>query len=346
LFVADVIEGPYFRDILFQPQALTATWSALYESAHLVSLGESLRKAHGSVVLTGMGASLAALVPLQLKLVSAGITAVLIETGELIHHARGLLRPGIPVVAVSQSGRSAETVRLLDTLAQGIEVIGVTNDATSPLATRSHIPLITCAGPEATVSCKTYVSSLLALDWLGAQLVGEDLQAARAELEQSAALVHAYLLPLQEHVDALVQTLADCKLIYFAGRGVSLAAAQAAGLITKEAVHFAAEGLSSAAFRHGPLEMVGPNVFLLVFEGSQTTAELNRNLVEEVLRRGGKAALCGEHGEGPFALPVGPSRLLPMVEALVPQMVTLALSARLGREAGTFTHATKITAVQ
>lgn len=340
-----VVQGPYFRDIEAQPKALQDTLAVLHESAPIRALGESLRATQGAVILTGMGASLAALVPLQSKLFAAGVTPVLIETSELVHHARGLLRPGVLVVAVSQSGRSAETIALLDTLPQDIVVIGVTNDVTSPLAVRAHHALITVAGVEATVSCKTYLSALLALAWLGAQLAGEDLAWVKSELAQAPRLVGSYLSHLSQHVQALSESLADTALIYFAGRGSSLASAYTAGLITKEAVHFPAEGLSSAAFRHGPLEMVGADVFLVVFEGAGT-GDLNAKLVHDVFARGGRSALCGVSGAGPFALPPAPVRLMPMLEILVAQLVTLALAARLGREAGRFSHATKITAVQ
>jgi len=91
--------------------------------------------------------------------------------------------------------------------------------------------------------------------------------------------------------------------------------------------------------------MVGSNVFLVVFEGAGT-ADLNAKLVHDVVARGGRSALCGANGAGPFALPPAPARLTPVLEILVAQLVTLALAARLGREAGRFSHATKVTSVQ
>lgn len=344
--MATVIEGPYTRDIAAQPQAVQDTLKALVPSPTLQTWGHQLAGTHAPLVLTGMGASLSALVPLQLKLIEAGLAPILIETSELIHHAWALVRPGATVVAVSQSGRSAEMLRLLDRLPEGVKLIGVTNDATSDLATRASLALLTNAGPEATVSCKTYLSALLALQWLGAHLVGEDLQAAREELAKAPTFISQVLVDLPERVDALAAVFAETALIYFAGRGASLGSATCAGLITKEAVHFPAEGLSSAAFRHGPLEMVGPQVYLVVFEGTGVAAALNANLVNDVRSRGGGAALCGVSGTGPFQLPAAPARLLPMLEILIAQQITLALSLHLGRQAGTFTHASKITVVE
>ncbi len=338
----NIIQGPYFHDIQFQPQALAATFAAL---DGLVMPNAPLAS-QGPLILTGMGASLHALVPLQLKLVAAGFAPLLMETGELIHHASQLLRPGAVVVAVSQSGRSAETIGLLDQVPAGVQVVGISNDSASPLAQRCSHALITHAGPEATVSCKTYVSTLMMLEWLGAHWVGEDLAAVRPELAQAPSAVADYVRAWPQHVEIFSEALSETALLYYAGRGPSCAAAQAAGLITKEASHFPAEGFSSAAFRHGPLEMVGPQVFLVVFEGLPPTAALNARLVQDVLHRGGRAALCGAGGDAGFALPTVPPRLLPMVEILVPQMITLALAARLQMEAGRFAHATKVTAVQ
>lgn len=336
-----IIQGPYFYDIQDQPRALRATWSTL-DTLVLPPLPQ----AHHPLILTGMGASLHVLLPLQLQLIAAGFVPLLIETGELVHHAPSLLRPGAVVVAVSQSGRSAETVRLLDAMPAGVQVVGVTNDASSPLAQRSSFALLTQAGPEATVSCKTYVATLMVLHWLGAHWAGEDLAAVRADLAPAATLVSAYVEAWSDHIADLGPRLSETSLLYYAGRGPSLAAARAGGLITKEAVHFPAEGLSSAAFRHGPLEMVGPHVFLVVFEGLARTSAMNRALVKDVLDRRGQAALCGPSGGGALRLPEASPRLVPIVEILAAQMITLALASRIQHEAGRFSHTAKITVVE
>ena len=339
--MSSIIQGPYFHDIQFQPQALAATFATL--DGLVLPPAPS---GQAPLILTGMGASLHALIPLQLQLLNAGFLPLLMETSELIHHAPAVLRAGATVVAVSQSGRSAETLRMLEKLPAGVQVVGITNDATSPLAQQSSVALLTHAGPEATVSCKTYVSALMILRWLGSHWAGNDLGAERAELALASELVASYLGKLDDHVGELAQRLVETSLLYYAGRGPSLAAARAAGLITKEAARFAAEGLSSAAFRHGPLEIVGPDVFLLVFEGLPQTAAINHGLVQDVVKRGGEAALCGPSGVGALQLPTVSPGLLPIVEILAAQMVTLALAANQRHEAGHFAHAAKVTAVE
>jgi fructoselysine-6-P-deglycase FrlB-like protein len=133
--------------------------------------------------------------------------------------------------------------------------------------------------------------------------------------------------------------------LFLVGRGPSLAAAGAGGLILKESTHLHAEGMSSAAFRHGPLEMVGPSAFVLVLSGEARTRELNHRLVEDVRSAGGRAELLGEDAEHPgLRLPAGPPELRPVLELLPVEMASLALAALAGREAGRFTIASKVTA--
>jgi glucosamine--fructose-6-phosphate aminotransferase (isomerizing) len=104
--------------------------------------------------------------------------------------------------------------------------------------------------------------------------------------------------------------------------------------------------MSSPAFRHGPFEMISDEVFVLVFEGDPATAALNEALVRDVRAAGGRAALVGKAGEmGVFRLPAVAERLRPILEMLPIQMVSLALAALAGREAGRFERATKVTTI-
>ena len=338
-----VLEGAYLRDLLAQPQAVADTVAGLRALAPLPAAALASRR----IVLTGMGSSLHAQHPLQLRLVAAERTALMVETAELIHSQSALLTAETLIVVVSQSGRSAEIVQLLDLLATRPSrpfVVGVTNTADSPLATRSDFVVPLHAGPEFSVSCKTYLATLVALEWLAAALNRESLSDLLATLEQAAPAVQDYLASWRGHVAELTPLLHDLRLLFLAGRGASLAAVGTGGLIIKESTRFHAEGMSAPSFRHGPLEMVNPGLFALVFSGSASTAPLNEALVRDIRTAGGRAALVGE--EAPIAalrLPRVPATLRPIFEMLPVQMLSLAIAAMAGREPGRFEHATKIT---
>jgi glutamine---fructose-6-phosphate transaminase (isomerizing) len=343
-----IIEGPYLRDILSQPEAISATAAKLEETKELRLVSAKLnRGGFRSIILTGMGGSLHALHPICLDLIHSGFSASMIETSELIHHQRQLVNAKNLIIAVSQSGQSAEMVRLLKLNRRKATVIAVTNTSESPLARAAYATLITQAGSEFSVSCKTYVTALLALKWLASVLTQDNLRRVRSELGKSEAPVRAYLEHWKIHAESLIPALQGVQSMFLVGRGSSLAAVGTGALVIKESDHFHAEGMSSAAFRHGPIEMLDNQIFVGVFAGTRRTRELNVKLWQEIRERGGKTELLGEHSEfTPFRLPVAAESIQPILEVLPVQMVTLALAALQGREAGRFTYATKITTTE
>ena len=341
-----VIEGGYLRDVLDQPRALAETIAGLQVTEPLRTVAARFAAGrYRRVVLTGMGSSLHGFAPLHLRLIAQGAAPSLVETSELLYYQRALLAEGTLLVVLSQSGRSAETVRLLESVrGRGIDTLGITNTDGSPLAAEAAAVLLTRAGEEATVSCKTYVAAQAALAFLGALLAGDDLASARRALESAVPALEAYLAQWRGHVASLVPLLRGVRATYYAGRGPSQAAAATAGLITKESTHRPAEGMSGAAFRHGPMEMVDGDVFLLVFAGAPHTRALSESLVADVRAAGGRAFLAGEDAPEPaFRLPAVPELARPLLELLPVEMVTLAFAAIDGREAGRFEHATKVT---
>ena len=343
-----VVEGDYLQDLLGQPAALRDTWDQLSESKTLKALAARLHKGvFKSVVLTGMGSSFHGLNPLLLQLTNSGFPAVLVETSELIHYRSRLLDKKPLVIAASQSGRSAEVIRLLELNRGRAPVIAVTNTADSPLAKRSEATILTFAGKEFSVSCKTYVTALMALKFLGDQLCRVPFVRTRKELKTVVPATAKYLATWRESLEHLLSRVDGVKQFFLVGRGPSLATTGTGGLILKEATQFPAEGLSSAAFRHGPFEMLGQETFVLVFAGIPKTRELNRRLLEDISRQRGRAEfVSGDAGMSPFHLPAVPDGVLPIVEILPVQMLTLALAARNGREPGKFRFATKITTIE
>jgi glutamine---fructose-6-phosphate transaminase (isomerizing) len=343
-----VVEGDYFHDLLSQPDSLRDTIGQLTESKELQILTSRLqRRKFKTVVLTGMGSSFHGLNPLLLQLTNAGHPATLVETSELIYYRRRLLTPDTLLVAVSQSGRSIEMIRLLNENHRRALIIAVTNTAASPLGRRSSAMVLTRAGEECSVSCKTYVCALLALKFLGDQLCEVPMARTRKELNAILRPVAHYLAGWKEHVEFMLPRLNGVHQLFLVGRGPSLAAVGTGALILKESTQFPAEGLSSAAFRHGPFEMVGPETFVLVFAGDSKTKQLNKRLVEDVRANQGCAEMVAQNaGECAYCLPTVPTSLLPVMEILPVQMLTLALAAIKGREPGKFRLASKITTTE
>ena len=343
-----VIRGRYLHDIQEQPERLRETLHSLRKTPALENVAKRLQRGEfRRVVLTGMGSSFHALHPCAVQLVEHGVTAVMVESSELVHYQTRFFAHDTLVVAVSQSGQSAEVIRLLEVNHGRSPLVAVTNTLGSPLAENAEAAIITRAGEEFSVSCKTYVTALLALQWFADLLCGCELKAACRQLQEAAMAAAAYLAHWETYVHSLAELLKGMRHLFLVGRGTSLAAAGTGALIIKEADHIHAEGMSSAAFRHGPLEMLAEDSFVLVFEGDKRTAEFNRRLFADLREQRVSAQLAGEAADLPvFRLPAAPDSVRPILEILPAQMMTLALAALAGREPGVFEVARKITTTE
>ncbi len=343
-----VIEGEYLRDILCQPKALEDTLAALETPQPLLHLTRRLHQGKFQrVVLTGMGSSFHALHSINLNLIDYGFTAVMAETSELVHYQSRFFDPKTLIIAVSQSGQSAEMVRLSQTNRKRAAVIAITNTPDSVLARHADATVLTRAGNEFSVSCKTYVTALMALKWVGDTLCEKDLQRTRRELKEARPAVGSYLANWKEYVYNVADLLSDVRHLFLCGRGASLASVGTGALIVKESAQFHAEGMSSAAFRHGPLEMLSKETFVLAFAGDAKTGNLNQRLLADIRQQRGRAELVDSDAPLP-ACRLGEHSLSirQILEILPIQIITLALAAKAGREPGRFELATKVTTTE
>ena len=343
---ATIVEGAYFTDLLAQPDTLRAVREGLADTnlaAPLLADWQAGRFAR--ILLTGMGSSLHAAYPLHRAMSGARFVSHWIETAELLLGFAPMYSLQTLLVAISQSGESAEIVSLAQRADDFGALVGITNYEQSALGRAAVCRLPLNAGVESTVSCKTYIATLAVLHWLGAQLLHGDAHTALDELVQAEHGVREYLCHWREHIVELLPLLDGIQDVFVTGRGDSLAAAGTGGLILKESTRIHAEGMSAAAFRHGPLEMAGESVLVLIFEGDESVAPLHRRLAQDIVSAGGKAALIGPRtaGRNVFRLPDVPPAVQTIVEILPVQMLSLALAARDGFEAGRFERASKVT---
>ena len=342
-----LLEGGYLRDLLDQPRVLERTLAGLQESERLTELARDLdRGRFRRVVLTGMGASYHSFLPLYFSLNRRCVTTLLVETSELIHSMPQAIDAGTLLIILSQSGRSVEALRLLE-MRGGAPVIAATNHADAPLPQQADAVVLTRAGEEASVSCKTFVASVLALQWLRGVLCAEDRSRVADELHQAAPATEAYLKNWRHHVEELSSATQDMKDLFLVGRGDSLASVGTGGLILKESAHFHAEGMTCSAFRHGPFELTGPATAVLIFAGDPRTRALNATLAADVRKAGGRAFWIGPDSEiDAFRIPAAPDAVRPILEILPVQLVSLALAALAGHQPGDFKLLTKVTTIE
>jgi glutamine---fructose-6-phosphate transaminase (isomerizing) len=334
------------QDILDQPAAL--------EHFASFALPEGIKRldwrGYDRIILTGMGSSDYASIPLELFLARRGLPVWRLPAGRLLETPE-LVTQGALLLATSQSGRSGEVVALMDLLRRGRKptVIGITNDLGSPLAGASDVVVPLRCGEEATVSSKSYLNTLAAFYRIGAA-VGEGsdaefldaipaiairlraaLEAPRPDVVRAAEYVHASGRPRL----ALIAT------------GPDVVTAMTGALILKEASKLSAEGYAGGAFRHGPLELAGPGLLALLIgesvSGDQTLARLAMDLA--ATNSLVATVSSDSSGDTRFLDATGSSEFERLALSMVAlQHLSIAVSRMAGLVPGEFRFGQKITA--
>jgi glutamine---fructose-6-phosphate transaminase (isomerizing) len=247
---------------------------------------------------------------------------------------------GALCIAISQSGRSPDLLRSVETLkAAGAYVVALVNDPDGPLVALADEPLMLSAGPERSVAAtKSYIASLAGL----AALVGAwaDDAALRGALNDlPARLRRAFALDWLSELPVL----AGARNLFVIGRGYSFAVAQEAALKLKETCGLHAEAFSSAEVRHGPMAIVGEGFPLLAFATSDTAGDDVRQVATEFAARGAHVGLCDPRGSGALeALPDHPA-IEPILMIQSFYRLANAVSLARGLEPDTPPHLSKVT---
>ena len=344
---------PFIAEISGQPAALRRAAEAVREQAAI--LGEVAGSAADrTVVFTGMGSSYHACYPAVTQLARDGIAAVMVDSAELLHFRAGMLGPRTELVAVSQSGESAEVVRVVEGVRRQAEppgVIAVTNGVANTLRGLADLALDTRAGAETGPSTMTFAASLVAVGALGRSLGGHGVDAtvhALGDQAEAAAAAVERLLQDEGLADRIVDRVGPRGTVVILGRGPARAAAEMGALTVKEAVGMPIESLQTAQFRHGPLELAGPDLAALIIATEPETRSLDLSLADELLAMGASVLTVTTEAGGPdgamnVAIGAVESTVAPAASILPAQLLAWRLSILRGREPGAYHHASKVT---
>lgn len=326
------------RQIEEQPRRLRALLDALAAPDHPLRSAACRRLLECSRVLfTGMGSSLYACYPARLRL-----AAPCWETSELIHFGGDAIGENTLVVAVSQSGETAEILALLDRLPERQPVVAVTNVPQSTLGRRAKLTLPLGAEPGAYATSQTYVNSVALLLALAYAARAEPLEPLLDAARAAADALEALLVPSFERVDLTVDRSAH---LVFLARGPSLASARQAALMFHEVAVRGAAAMSAAAFRHGPLEMAGPGLHAVVFEPHGPTARLVEDLAVELEQFGARVTRIADErwDRGEFRHRPVEEELAPLVNIAPVQAMAYRAALALGRDPGVFRQTQTVT---
>jgi fructoselysine-6-P-deglycase FrlB-like protein len=243
----------FYDGIRAQPEALAASREAV---AQVLDALPDLNS--GTVALVGIGASAMAARSAALCWREAGISAFAVTAPELL-----VAGPtGIDVVvAISESGRSTETVEAVRDFT-GIPSVGLTNDPASPLAGAVDLTVPLGCGEDSRAYTVGYTSTLQALG-----LIGDCWSARQADWRMLPELAAAMLDAGEAEAAAAAEGMRRCSAIDFVAGARDGASAGEGALLLREVARIFTSAHETRGYLHGPMEALEPGVVGCVVVG-------------------------------------------------------------------------------
>jgi len=217
------------------------------------------------------------------------------EVASEFRYREPLLDPGTLVIAVSQSGETADTLGALRLAKRrGCRTLAIVNVVGSSLAREADHVLYTRAGLEiCVVSTKAYGTQLVALYLLAAHLaksIPSNPKAVLADQMLGALADLPYLaqhtLLVEEQMRDLAKSLQKKEDFFFLGRGLDYCVSLEGALKLKEVSYLHAEAYPGGELKHGPLALITRDVPVIVSLTQPHLYEKMVSNIQEVRARG------------------------------------------------------------
>ncbi len=228
-----------------------------------------------------------------------------VEYASEFRYRNPVIHPGDVIIAISQSGETADTLVALESAKEkGAFIFGVVNAVGSSIARLSHAGAYTHSGPEIGVASTKAFTGQLAVLMMMALKIGF---AKGTITEERYLQLMLDLETVPEKVEAILQDTSNIQRIaikykdatdfLFLGRGYNFPVALEGALKLKEISYIHAEGYPAAEMKHGPIALVDeklPVVFVATKDSYYGKIVSN---VQEIKARKGKVIAVATLGD-------------------------------------------------
>lgn len=298
------------KEIFEQPAALTRTLQGRvdHRAGQIVlgGIGDHARALASSrrITMIGQGTALhAGMIGSYLMEEWAKIPADWDFASEF-RYRNPIVTEGSVVVAVSQSGETADTLAALqEAKSRGAMALGIINVVGSSISRETDAGIYLRVGPEIGVaSTKAFVgqvmvSAMLAL-YIGRRrfLSQEFVSSALRDLEAIPAHIER-ILQQSEAIRKSTDRYVDRENWLFLGRGVNYPVALEGALKLKEISYIHAEGMPSAEMKHGPIALIDKGMPCVFVATRNSQYEKVLSNIQEVRSRGGHVIAVATEGD-------------------------------------------------
>ena len=269
-----------------------------------------------------------------------------VEYASEFRYRNPVIREGDVVIAISQSGETADTLAAIELAkSKGAVIFGVCNVVGSSIPRATHAGAYTHAGPEIGVaSTKAFTAQLTVLNMIAlivAQKKGTitegKLHELLVEMENIPDKV-GKALQLNDQIEEIARTFKDARNFLYLGRGYNFPVALEGALKLKEISYIHAEGYPAAEMKHGPIALIDremPVVFIATRDSSYEKIVSN---IQEVKARKGRVIsvvtegdeLIPKMSEFVIEVPAVHEALMPMVSVIPLQLLSYHIAVMRG----------------
>jgi glucosamine--fructose-6-phosphate aminotransferase (isomerizing) len=287
------------KEIFEQPNVIADTYRGrLNREANHVRLeelalsDEQIRKIERVVFVACGTAWHACLVTKYSLEMLAGIPCEVDYASEF-RYRKPILNDKTLVVAISQSGETADTLAAIELAGKTSPTLGICNVLGSTLVRKVKYVVYTHAGPEISVaSTKAFTTQLIAGLMLAVRFAEARGTADCREIVSSLYKLPAAVqeaLKSADEVKALAGWISKVKDVLFLGRGNCYPIALEGALKLKEISYIHAEGYPAGEMKHGPIALIDDRMpVVVVIQRSDVIQEKVISNLREVEARGGQ----------------------------------------------------------
>ncbi|MBK7584374.1 MAG: glutamine--fructose-6-phosphate transaminase (isomerizing) [Myxococcales bacterium] len=227
------------------------------------------------------------------------------ELASEVRYREPVFGPKDLVIAVSQSGETADTLAALKSAREGgARILAIANVQGSAIPRASDGALYTHAGPEIGVaSTKCFTTQLVALlllaVYLGRRRGILDADRAREIFQSLLELPNdmRWALARKEQVHAAARHWHSATHMLFLGRGLGYPIALEGALKLKEISYAHAEGYAAGEMKHGPIALIDEQMPVVIVMPKDRQYEKTFSNLQEVRARDGQVIALVTEGD-------------------------------------------------
>jgi glutamine---fructose-6-phosphate transaminase (isomerizing) len=270
-----------------------------------------------------------------------------VEYASEFRYRNPIIREGDFLIAISQSGETADTLAAIDLAkSKGATILGVCNVVGSSIPRATHAGVYTHAGPEIGVaSTKAFTAQVTVLTLIALAVakrkgtITEDLyRELLFGLDAIPSKVEK-ILTKSEEIKDISKLFTFASNFIFLGRGLNFPVALEGALKLKEISYIHAEGYPAAEMKHGPIALIDEDMPVVFIATKDSSYEKVVSNIQEVKARKGRVIAIITEGDkylptmADFVIEVPQTSeiLMPLLSVIPLQLLSYYIAVLRGR---------------